>query len=270
MGILPEKVLQYSLCFHVLLLKMAMSKVLDPDIEMKGKSGAGWLSFDWISIEQLHWILMKSINIFTPEFVLQKMREIKKEILLDETHKDSNCVMIAVICHGNKRGELMDRDLERAWITEDFVADLSLVKPLIGRPKILFVQSCRGGTQIRLFNNHLSQLIYCARENNVLNSCFVINPNWWIGSIVTFDEVFNVVRCDNAYWLERLTQKSEQSKTKTKFLYSECYILIFSGQVGEGRPTGGHLTRSEDVTEPLIIPDKADMFIGFATVPEYV
>ena len=30
----------YSLCFHVFLLKVALSKVLDPDIEMKGKSGA--------------------------------------------------------------------------------------------------------------------------------------------------------------------------------------------------------------------------------------
>ena len=43
MGILPCKVLcNAALCvFHVSLPKVALSKVLDPDIEMKGKSGAG-------------------------------------------------------------------------------------------------------------------------------------------------------------------------------------------------------------------------------------
>ena len=42
MGILPYKVLcNAALCvFHVFLLKVALSKVLDPDIEMKRKSGA--------------------------------------------------------------------------------------------------------------------------------------------------------------------------------------------------------------------------------------
>ena len=42
MGILPYKVLcNAALCvFHVFLLKVALSKVLDPDIEMNGKSGA--------------------------------------------------------------------------------------------------------------------------------------------------------------------------------------------------------------------------------------
>ena len=42
MGILPYKVLcNAALCvFHISLLKVALSKVFDPDIEMKGKSGA--------------------------------------------------------------------------------------------------------------------------------------------------------------------------------------------------------------------------------------
>ena len=43
MGILPYMVLcNAALCvFHISLLKVALSKVFDPDIEMKGKSGAG-------------------------------------------------------------------------------------------------------------------------------------------------------------------------------------------------------------------------------------
>ena len=43
MGILPYKVLcNAALCvFRISLLKVVLSKVFDPDIEMKGKSGAG-------------------------------------------------------------------------------------------------------------------------------------------------------------------------------------------------------------------------------------
>ena len=78
------------------------------------------------------------------------MREIKKEIMLDDTHKDSNCLFITIICHGNRNGELMDTDQQRAWHLEDFIADLSLVMTLNGRPKVLFVQSCRGGTLVLL------------------------------------------------------------------------------------------------------------------------
>ena len=42
MGILPYNVLCNAafFVFHVFLLKVALSKVLDPDIEMNGKSGA--------------------------------------------------------------------------------------------------------------------------------------------------------------------------------------------------------------------------------------
>ena len=52
MGILPYKVLcNAALCvFHISLLKVTLSKVVDPDIEMKGKSGAGVRGnalYDW-------------------------------------------------------------------------------------------------------------------------------------------------------------------------------------------------------------------------------
>ena len=49
MGILPYKVLCNAalFVFHISLLKVALSKVLDPDIEMKGKSGAGDLKPIW-------------------------------------------------------------------------------------------------------------------------------------------------------------------------------------------------------------------------------
>ena len=38
----------------------------------------------------------------------------------------------------------MDRDRKKAWDTELFVADLSDVETLVGKPKIMVIQSCRG------------------------------------------------------------------------------------------------------------------------------
>ena len=72
------------------------------------------------------------------------MRRIKKFMMTEETHKDSNCFALTVICHGNDRGHLLDRNKKRAWITEDIVGDLSEVDNLRGKPKLFVVQACRG------------------------------------------------------------------------------------------------------------------------------
>ena len=72
------------------------------------------------------------------------MANLQKEIMTDETHKESNCVMITIICHGNRKGELLNRYMKKGWILEDFVAKLSDVPSLLGKPKIMLVQACRG------------------------------------------------------------------------------------------------------------------------------
>ena len=64
--------------------------------------------------------------------------------MAEDTHKDSNCLALTIICHGNDKGQLMDRDRKKAWDTELFVADLSDVETLMGKPKIMVIQSCRG------------------------------------------------------------------------------------------------------------------------------
>ena len=74
----------------------------------------------------------------------QEMRRIKKFMMTEDTHKDSNCFALTVICHGNDRGHLLDRNKKRAWITEDIVGDLSEVDNLRGKPKLFVVQACRG------------------------------------------------------------------------------------------------------------------------------
>ena len=72
------------------------------------------------------------------------MIDIKRMIMAEDTHKDSNCVMITIICHGNRKGELLDKNMDRGWGLEDFLSDLSGVPGLLNKPKIMLVQACRG------------------------------------------------------------------------------------------------------------------------------
>ena len=62
----------------------------------------------------------------------------------DDSHRESNCFSLTIICHGNDRGHLLDRDRRKAWDTELFVGELSDVETLVGKPKIMVIQSCRG------------------------------------------------------------------------------------------------------------------------------
>ena len=61
-----------------------------------------------------------------------------------ENHKESNCLVVTILCHGNEHGNLLDKNKAVAWKVELFVQDLSLVTTLVGKPKILVIQSCRG------------------------------------------------------------------------------------------------------------------------------
>ena len=74
------------------------------------------------------------------------MAVLKNKILDKETHADSNCFLLVIICHGNNKGHLLDKNKMKGWILEDFITDLSVVQTLTGKPKILVVNSCRGGT----------------------------------------------------------------------------------------------------------------------------
>ena len=76
----------------------------------------------------------------------QEMAKIKKWILTEENHKDVDCLLTTVLCHGDEKGHLSAAGGGRGWFVEDFVQDLSLVDNLLGKPKILVLQSCRGGT----------------------------------------------------------------------------------------------------------------------------
>ncbi len=63
----------------------------------------------------------------------------------DETHSQSNMFILTIIAHGNKEGHLMDVTGKKGWLIDELVGDVSDGETLTGKPKIFFIQSCRGG-----------------------------------------------------------------------------------------------------------------------------
>ena len=72
------------------------------------------------------------------------MRNTKKWIMADEDHVNSNCFALTIMSHSNEKGHLFDKDKKLAWQTELFIEELSDVETLIGKPKIVTIQVCRG------------------------------------------------------------------------------------------------------------------------------
>ena len=73
------------------------------------------------------------------------MARLEDSIMKNEKHKNSNCFVMVIICHGNNRGQLKDVNKHKAWDIEDLIGDLSKVETLVGKPKIMILQCCRGG-----------------------------------------------------------------------------------------------------------------------------
>ena len=92
------------------------------------------------------------------------MLEIKRKILKNETHTGRNSLLLTVMCHGNDKGHLLDKDKKTAWILETFIKELSLVETLIGKPKILVLQACRGGNKISTFLRYCLQITFIKRK----------------------------------------------------------------------------------------------------------
>ena len=62
----------------------------------------------------------------------------------ENNHEDSNCFTLTVISHGNDKGHLFDKNRKKAWDTELFLGELSDMETLVGNPKIITIQACRG------------------------------------------------------------------------------------------------------------------------------
>ena len=86
------------------------------------------------------------------------MRKLKRWIIDNKNHDNSNTFLLTIICHGNKQGHLLDKNKSKAWDTEEFIGDLCEVEALIGKPKILTIQCCRGCKNFLLSFQDFKQL----------------------------------------------------------------------------------------------------------------
>ena len=63
-----------------------------------------------------------------------------------QTHRDMSMVAFNIITHGSNDGWLRSADKEGVGLhVDDIVGTLTDVETLRGKPKILFLNACRGG-----------------------------------------------------------------------------------------------------------------------------
>ena len=72
------------------------------------------------------------------------MKKIRQWIMNRENHIDCNTFLLTFIGHGNKKGDVLDKNKTRSWNIEEFIVELNDVDTLIGKPKVMVIQACRG------------------------------------------------------------------------------------------------------------------------------
>ena len=75
------------------------------------------------------------------------MNEVKEWMTKDCTHEDMNCFALTIISHGTGNNDIMDRNHEKGWNIEYLIDEISDVVTLHGKPKLFFIEACRGGKQ---------------------------------------------------------------------------------------------------------------------------
>ena len=75
----------------------------------------------------------------------QKMREIRDFIRQPKLHKKASMVVLNVISHGTSDGLLKSTEEGGFGLhIQDIIGTLRDVKTLQGKPKLLFINTCRG------------------------------------------------------------------------------------------------------------------------------
>ncbi len=72
------------------------------------------------------------------------MRDIKRMLEKEETHEGHSLVAVNIIAHGDSYGHLKAADSPIGWHLPDIVGYLSDVRTLGEKPKLFFVNACRG------------------------------------------------------------------------------------------------------------------------------
>jgi len=77
------------------------------------------------------------------------------EIISEYARRDysnDTCVIFFIMSHGNENGKILASNVE--WINvNDFVQPFKFVKSLTRKPKLFFIQACRGGDKMKFIGD---------------------------------------------------------------------------------------------------------------------
>ncbi len=83
------------------------------------------------------------------------MRSIRNWLAQTQTHEGMSMVAFNIITHGTRDGWLRSADDQGDGLhVHDIMGTLSDVESLQGKPKLLFVNACRGSKYYRIFHYH--------------------------------------------------------------------------------------------------------------------
>jgi len=74
----------------------------------------------------------------------QGMNSVKRKLTLPSLHADASTFLLLVISHGTADNFLQDKDGNKTWNIESLVTEMCDVPSLVGKPKLFFIEACRG------------------------------------------------------------------------------------------------------------------------------
>jgi len=74
----------------------------------------------------------------------QGMNNLKRKLTEETRHRDANCFLMLIISHGTADNFLLDKDGNKTWNIESLVTEVCDVQSLVGKPKLFFIEACRG------------------------------------------------------------------------------------------------------------------------------
>ena len=86
----------------------------------------------------------------------QGMNAVKRKVTEEKLHKDANCFLMLIISHGTADNFLLDREGNKTWNIESLVTEVCDVQDLAGKPKLFFIEACRG--KENNFTNQMSKV----------------------------------------------------------------------------------------------------------------
>ena len=108
---------------------------------------------------------------------------VKRKLTEEKLHRDSNCFLMLIISHGTADNFLLDREGNKTWNIESLVTEICDVQDLVGKPKLFFIEACRGKennftTQMSKFDNPNAPCGISLPRYQVLIDCnmhFILN-----------------------------------------------------------------------------------------------